>query len=335
MLRLITLATLTALVPSSLVAQEQGVDASYTFVPTWNHAVASTQMACNSCHVADSALYGVTFQPHGQGAAQNLVYSTVFQEYMPGAATAASRLGKVTFVPLTNNLVRSHLPIDKEPAFIVSEVHSDSETVKPGDVILTVNAIPVDDRAKVLESVEADRDKPVRILLIRAGKRTEEEVSGTLFARPEQPYVIGVQVEQPGDALRSQLNLYENEGLLITEIVEDSPAQKAGFQKHDILLRAGEQRISTLEDLRACVNASKGEAIELTFMRSGKEQKLSATPERQQAPEATDEYIICPRMSTGINYFDLMDPRLNRAQRYLLEVESSDEPKEESDESDD
>ncbi|MEL6108535.1 MAG: hypothetical protein AAFU85_21225, partial [Planctomycetota bacterium] len=52
--------------------------------------------------------------------------------------------------------------------------------------------------------------------------------------------------------------------------------------------------------LRACVNASKGKAVELTFMRGGKEQKLSTTPERQPlAAVSADAYGICPRVSNS------------------------------------
>lgn len=318
--------TLAALLPSALNAQDvvfrphengtdqvlsytrHGVDA-VTTVHAANtphaansfyaaNAVHATSAACNTCHQASPFALDLMLNPESPKSFLDLVYSTAYSKTPPPSAPL--RIGKVTFVPLGNELIRSHLPLKDEAALIVSAVDSEAELVKPGDVLLTVNQIPVSQHAKILVSVEEDREKPALLAFIRGGKKMEADVPGSLLARPEQPYLIGVQVEQPGDALRSQLRLYENEGLLITEVVEDSAAEKAGFEKHDILLRAGDQRISTLDDLRACVNASKGEAVELTFMRGGKEQKLSATPERQEvAVVAADVYGVCPRVSNA------------------------------------
>ncbi|MEO1524786.1 MAG: PDZ domain-containing protein [Planctomycetota bacterium] len=301
MYRFTMIAALAALLPSGLTAQDEVI--AYTQVaPAWSHSVAAGKMACSACHqtggnpldytlgIASNQEY-FNFGPHvvDVAVARGAVASNV--------GSSVIRLGNVTFVPLASELVRSHLPIDEEPAWMVSAVEAESDRLKRGDVVLTVNSIPVSDHAKIVESVEEDRGKPAQLLLIRGGKRVNADVTSLVLARPEQPYRIGVQVEQPSDALRSQLCLYENEGLLITDVVADSAAEKSGFQKHDILLRAGDQRISTLDDLRACVNESEGKAIELTFMRGGKEQKLSATPEQQEVDAVVDVYSVCPRVS--------------------------------------
>src|SRR5262245_15019342 len=43
------------------------------------------------------------------------------------------------------------------------------------------------------------------------------------------------------DALRAHLDLPENQGLRVENVVPDSPAAKAGLKRHDILLRANDQ----------------------------------------------------------------------------------------------
>ena len=293
MWRFLTTTALISLLQTNLLAQ----DAMQYSDPVGTHAIWANAMTCNSCHQSNPTTFDATVQGLSADRYVNLVYASQFSDpSVLGNSSSAIRMGNVTFVQLTNDLVRSHLPIDTEPAMMVSAVQTDSDLLKRGDVVLAVNSIPVNEYAKIQQSVEVDREKPASLLLIRSGKKMQAEVNASFLARPEQPYLIGVQVESPSPALRSQLKLYENEGLLVTEIVQDSPAEKAGFQQHDILLRAGDQRISTLEDLRACVNASKGEAVELTFMRAGKEQKLSATPERQPAPEFA-VVGVCPRIS--------------------------------------
>ncbi|MEL6110643.1 MAG: hypothetical protein AAFU85_31945, partial [Planctomycetota bacterium] len=256
MIRFTTMLALAALVPSALSAQNapppsQGGDkdavVAYTtdithgmnpahrvnFAHGMNSvyglsAAHAMNTACTSCHTSNPIAVDLMVNGKEPASFLQLAYSTAYSE--AAAHSSAHRIGSVTFVPLGSDLIRSHLPIGDQAAVIVSAVDSEGELVKPGDVLLTVNTISVNEPAKIQGSVEEDREKPAALVFIRGGKKMQIKVPGSLLARPEQPYLIGVQVEQPGDALRSQLRLYENEGLLITEVVDDSPAQKSGFE---------------------------------------------------------------------------------------------------------
>lgn len=98
-------------------------------------------------------------------------------------------------------------------------------------------------------------------------------------------YWIGVEINNTSDALRSQLNL--EGGVLVQGVLPDSPAAKAGLQKHDILLTLGEHRLLEAHDLLSAVESVKTQQSPLKLMRGGKEMKLTVTPaERPQGPQA-------------------------------------------------
>ena len=60
---------------------------------------------------------------------------------------------------------------------------------------------------------------------------------------------------------------------------------KAGLKQHDILLRAGDKNIHSLEDLLAAIAKSKGETISLQILRKGKERTLEIKPAKRPDSE--------------------------------------------------
>ena len=207
-------------------------------------------------------------------------------------------------VVLANKLFKSHLPIKDEPALLVtkSTVESEGDGLQAGDVVLVVadtSVAKIDEMRKV---IEADRAAKITVKIVRGGKHKTLQVPASDLARPEQHYLIGVQVEAPTEALRAQLRLYENEGLLVTDTVANSPAQKAGIQKYDVLLRAGDARVSKLDDLRKVVDASKGAEILYTMMRAGKEITVPIAAEPETVNSTSFDFLdsrVCPYASYG------------------------------------
>jgi len=110
-------------------------------------------------------------------------------------------------------------------------------------------------------------------------------------------YWIGVQINDVSPALRAQLNLDENRGVLVGEVLPDSPATKAGVKQYDILLAIGEHKIGTNEDVLKAVKAADGKDIRLTLLRGGSERSVSVTPAERptkavvaRAPEGAKEF---------------------------------------------
>jgi len=82
-------------------------------------------------------------------------------------------------------------------------------------------------------------------------------------------YVSLVEYEQ-----RMGLDLDANHGIMVLEIVEDSPSQKAGIEKGDVIIKIDETKIEDQTDLiRKLYEYKSGDIINVTYIRDNKEYK--------------------------------------------------------------
>jgi len=87
---------------------------------------------------------------------------------------------------------------------------------------------------------------------------------------------IGVITRGVPPEVRAQTGLGEGFGLLVEEVMPDSPAQKAGLQQHDVLVLLGDQKLVNQEQLSTLVRAEKKDAdLAFTLKRAGTEQKIT------------------------------------------------------------
>ena len=78
------------------------------------------------------------------------------------------------------------------------------------------------------------------------------------------------------DSLAQQLQLPVNYGVLIQDVVENSPAALAGIRRDDVIIAMGGKKISTFNDLRRTIFAYKvGDQVEVTIIRNRQELKLT------------------------------------------------------------
>lgn len=105
------------------------------------------------------------------------------------------------------------------------------------------------------------------------------EITGSVNAIGEVgKYWIGVECREVPPELRSQLELADGQGIVVVRISDDSAAEKAGLKRHDILMSAGDAKLSHIADLAKVVNESQGKEITLKIIRGGKEQSINVTP---------------------------------------------------------
>ena len=89
---------------------------------------------------------------------------------------------------------------------------------------------------------------------------------------------LGLQPEELSDELRAQLDLEDGTGLLVSDVLPESPALKAGLKKNDILLKLDGKAVKGEEALAKYMQTAKvGQEATLTILRKGKEQTLKAT----------------------------------------------------------
>jgi serine protease Do len=77
--------------------------------------------------------------------------------------------------------------------------------------------------------------------------------------------------------LRRAVGLPDADGLLIRDVVEDSPAARAGIAQGDLIVAAGGQPIRTPDDLFDALAAAQGGTIELTIVHGTDERTIAVT----------------------------------------------------------
>ena len=80
----------------------------------------------------------------------------------------------------------------------------------------------------------------------------------------------------------------ETGGATVLEVTKESPAEKAGLKKGDVIIRVNDNNIESPDNLYETVHQFKpGEKIKITFKREGKEQTASAMLDKSKMePEA-------------------------------------------------
>jgi hypothetical protein len=87
---------------------------------------------------------------------------------------------------------------------------------------------------------------------------------------------LGLTTDELSADVRAQLTLPEGTGLIVRQVTADSPAAQAGVQSHDILLKLDDQLLINPAQLRTLIHGRKGgDAVALTFLRKGKEHKVT------------------------------------------------------------
>jgi len=96
----------------------------------------------------------------------------------------------------------------------------------------------------------------------------------------EEPiYWIGIRGRSIENAvLRTHLQLAEGMGVVVEDVVAESPAAQAGLRKHDIILRSNGDMVDNMQVLQKQVRASQDQPLELKIVRLGKQEKLVVVP---------------------------------------------------------
>jgi hypothetical protein len=96
-------------------------------------------------------------------------------------------------------------------------------------------------------------------------------------------YWIGVASEPAGAAMHAQLpDLPKGAGLVVQQVVADSPAAKAGIQPNDILFAAGDKSLGQVSELSAAIAAGKDAELPIKLLRGGKTMTITVKPEEQK-----------------------------------------------------
>ena len=89
---------------------------------------------------------------------------------------------------------------------------------------------------------------------------------------------LGVQIQDVDEELAASFGLEDAAGVAVAEVVEDSPAQEAGIEVGDVILRFGEKTIDDARGLSRTVAATDPEdEVKVVLWREGKEKTVRVT----------------------------------------------------------
>jgi len=95
---------------------------------------------------------------------------------------------------------------------------------------------------------------------------------------------LGVYAEDIRASNLSQYSLSQVRGVGVTSVVKDSPAEKAGLRKGDVILRIDGENVTSVRKLNRVVSEIAPEqSVKVTISRGGAEQELTATIGRNKA----------------------------------------------------
>ena len=116
---------------------------------------------------------------------------------------------------------------------------------------------------------------------------------------------LGLGVVRAGEVLRRQLGLAPGTGLVVERVAEKGPARDAGVEVHDVLVRLGEQALTSPTRLAALLKPLKaGQEVRLALVSAGKERAVTAKvaevpPEPEVPPAAEGQAVAAHGFAAG------------------------------------
>ena len=172
-----------------------------------------------------------------------------------------------------NEDLRSYFVIKEKRGVIVVRVFKDSPAdkagIKEGDLIISFNSQPVNDSRDLVNLVtESEVGKVVPVEILRGGKTIQLNIK--IGARPQEIEKIetveittfrGMEVENITPYLKQRFRVREDEGVIIVSIEDNSPAQRAGLEVGDVILKIGDKKVRNKDDFEKAILGIKGKCL--------------------------------------------------------------------------
>lgn len=181
-----------------------------------------------------------------------------------------------------NKAIAQSLELDKPRGALINAVEIDSPAdkggIEPGDVIIKLNGqaiIDADDLPHLVGMLTPD--SKVKVEIIRKGKRKvlnviigalDADKASIAEAKENNSDRLGLSVSSVDDDQLRVLRL--RGGVLVTDVLVDSPAAVAGLKPEDILVQLGYSRIDDIEEYAQVIKElPKNTPILVRYYRQG------------------------------------------------------------------
>lgn len=196
--------------------------------------------------------------------------------------------------------LREAFDLDIDEGVVIVDVVDDSPADDAGlrrkDIIVKFNGQSVvdsDDLADFVEELEAGAE--AELVIIRKGKEKTIEVevgessdfkwygtrSGSSLRMPKiitRGYnfsmgthgYIGVAIQNLSEQLGDYFGIENGEGVLVTEVFEDSPAEKAGLKAGDVIVSVDGESVAETDELQEIISETEeGDQVAVDYIRKG------------------------------------------------------------------
>jgi beta-lactamase regulating signal transducer with metallopeptidase domain/membrane-associated protease RseP (regulator of RpoE activity) len=169
-----------------------------------------------------------------------------------------------------------------------------------------------EEKLKAARAAQAEAGQKAKAALAEAAKAADEKAKAAAKAAESEvarakEYVarlkpsggkLGVAIAAPSEALIAQLDLPKGRGLVIEAVAADSPAAKAGFQAHDILVEFNGKPVSSDPEAfaKAVGELKAGTKVDAVVLRKGKRTAVKGLVLAEASAEpAKFEFKLEPR----------------------------------------
>jgi membrane-associated protease RseP (regulator of RpoE activity) len=127
-------------------------------------------------------------------------------------------------------------------------------------------------RVVVIEEEDGDED----VTIEKGPGREDVIIRRRLQGTPANRWFLGIQAERDDD------------GVVIVDVLDGTPAAKAGLKADDRILMIGETEIKDVKTLIDTVQKSEGRSLDLKIKRGDEELTISVAPEKQEVADVDD-----------------------------------------------
>lgn len=165
--------------------------------------------------------------------------------------------------------------------------------IAPGDILVSLDGLPIYSAARLQWLVSQQKQgKTLSLRIHREGSPVAESADidvtlepatsaprGTASGGEESGQAwLGVRMQPMTQGLRTAYGVPPDQGVLVTDVISDSPAARAGVRAGDVIIRIDRKTIRSTRDVHRTVDFfDPGETAQIGIVRDKEQRQLSAT----------------------------------------------------------
>jgi len=122
-------------------------------------------------------------------------------------------------------------------------------------------------------------------------------INGKMMMRFSKDIWLGIYLQPLTEQLRDYFRVKDGKGVLISEVVKDSPADEAGLKAGDVIIAVGDEDIEGQDDVvEAIREREEGEEVEIVVVRKGRKKTLTAELTARERDMPKELFMMKPGM---------------------------------------